>query len=114
LVRYEALGPDRYEAEEHELSVVGVRSGDRVMVGDRIVVTIDDVAILRRTVYARRVVPEAVLRGIEGSGRGKKRGKAKEAERSSRGRERSSRGGGRPSKGQAPKKSGPDKRRKRR
>jgi ribonuclease R len=62
LVRYEGLGPDRYEASEDELSVVGVRSGDTVSLGDKIVVTIDDVAVLRRTVYARRVPPDSAGR----------------------------------------------------
>ncbi|MFZ5895896.1 MAG: ribonuclease R family protein [Myxococcota bacterium] len=61
LVRFEAMGPDRYELSEDELSVVGSRSGDTIALGDRMVVVIEDVAILRRTVYARRVVPEAVL-----------------------------------------------------
>lgn len=59
LVRYEALGPDRYEVSDDELSAVGVRSGDKVSLGDRVVVEIEDVAILRRTVYARRIASEA-------------------------------------------------------
>jgi ribonuclease R len=62
LVRFEALGPDRYETSSDEISLVGSRSGDTISLGDRMVVTIDDVAVLRRTVYARRVVPEAVLK----------------------------------------------------
>ncbi|HTQ03765.1 MAG TPA: VacB/RNase II family 3'-5' exoribonuclease, partial [Polyangiaceae bacterium] len=61
LVRFEVLGPDRYETSSDEISLVGSRSGDTISLGDRMVVTIDDVAVLRRTVYARRVVPEAVL-----------------------------------------------------
>ncbi len=67
LVRYEALGPDRYEVSENELSAVGQRSGDTVSLGDRVQVEIEDVAILRRTVYARRVVPAAVLERIGAS-----------------------------------------------
>jgi ribonuclease R len=59
LVRYEALGPDRYEVSDDELSAVGVRSGDKVSLGDRVTVEIEDVAILRRTVYARRIAAEA-------------------------------------------------------
>lgn len=59
LVRYEALGPDRYEVSDDELSAVGVRSGDKVSLGDRVTVEIEDVAILRRTVYARRIASEA-------------------------------------------------------
>jgi ribonuclease R len=65
LVRYESMGPDRYEATEHELGVVGVRSGDQVMMGDRVLVTIEDVAILRRAVYARRIPPPEAFRGSE-------------------------------------------------
>jgi ribonuclease R len=65
LVRFEAMGPDRYETGDDEISVVGSRSGDIIALGDRMVVAIDDVAILRRTVYARRVVPEAILRKYE-------------------------------------------------
>jgi ribonuclease R len=61
LVRYEALGPDHYEASDDELHVVGLRSGDRLALGDRIVVEIEDVAVLRRTTYARRIPPESVL-----------------------------------------------------
>jgi ribonuclease R len=60
LVRYDALGPDHYEASEDQLSVVGLRSGDTLRLGDRIVVQIEDAAVLRRTVYARRVLPAGV------------------------------------------------------
>jgi ribonuclease R len=77
LVRYEALGPDYYEASENELSVVGTRSGDVIELGDRVLVEIEDVAVLRRAVYARRVPPEKALRGSErgrkGGGRGRGR-----------------------------------------
>lgn len=65
LVRFEALGPDRYEQGEDEISVVGARSGDTVSLGDRMLVTIEDVAVLRRAVYARRVIPEALLSKLE-------------------------------------------------
>ncbi|HEX6272577.1 MAG TPA: VacB/RNase II family 3'-5' exoribonuclease [Polyangiaceae bacterium] len=65
LVRFEGMGPDRYEVGDDEISVVGARSGDTIALGDRMVVAIEDVAILRRTVYARRVVPEAMLRKFE-------------------------------------------------
>jgi ribonuclease R len=61
LVRLEDLGQDRYEVDDEALRVVAVRSGDVVALGDRIAVEITDAAILRRTVYARRV-------GAEGGG----------------------------------------------
>lgn len=61
LVRFEVLGPDRYETSSDEISLVGSRSGDTISLGDRMLVSIEDVAVLRRTVYARRIVPEAVL-----------------------------------------------------
>src|SRR5262249_3895961 len=56
LVRYESLGPDHYRVDDAELGVVGERTGDRVDLGDRLTVTIEDVALQRRTVLARRVV----------------------------------------------------------
>jgi ribonuclease R len=67
LVRHESMGPDQYELSEDELSVVGVRSGDTISLGDRIAVVIEDVAILRRQTLARRVVPEAVLKALADS-----------------------------------------------
>jgi len=68
LVRFEGLGPDRYELSSDEISMVGSRSGDTISLGDRMLVTIEDVAVLRRSVYARRVVPEALLKEL-GTGR---------------------------------------------
>lgn len=61
LIRYESLGPDRYTASDDGLSVFGQRSGDRVALGDRLTLVIEDVALLRRTIYGRRVPPAAVL-----------------------------------------------------
>jgi len=65
LVKHESMGPDHYEMSDDELSVVGSRSGDTISLGDRLAVVIEDVAILRRQVLARRVVPEAVLQALE-------------------------------------------------
>jgi ribonuclease R len=65
LVRYEALGPDQYNLSEDELSAVGARSGDTISLGDRVLVTIEDVAILRRQTYGRRVPPEALLKQLK-------------------------------------------------
>ena len=55
LVRLEDLGGDRWEVDDDALRVVAPRSGDRVSLGDRMTVEITDAAILRRTVYAKRI-----------------------------------------------------------
>jgi ribonuclease R len=65
LVRYEAMGPDHYNLSDDELSAVGARSGDTISLGDRVLVTIEDVAILRRQTYGRRVPPEALLNQLK-------------------------------------------------
>ena len=44
------------EIDDERLRVIGTRSGDRIALGDRMRVTVDDVSVLRRTVYGRRVV----------------------------------------------------------
>ena len=56
LVRLESLGPDRYELSDNELSVVGLRSGDSISLGDRVRVVIEDVSVVRRQISARRLV----------------------------------------------------------
>lgn len=71
LVRFDAMGPDQYELDDDELSAVGVRSGDRVSLGDRVVVEIEDVAVLRRQTYARRIPPEGALNGANERRRGR-------------------------------------------
>ncbi len=76
LVRFESMGPDHYELSDDELSLVGVRSGDRISLGDRISVCIEDVAVLRRAVYARRIPPASVLEEFEAPVRGR-RGRGK-------------------------------------
>ena len=67
LVRLESLGPDRYELSDDDLSVVGLRSGDRVSLGDRLRVVVEDVSIVRRQVSARRLVVTQA-RGKRGRG----------------------------------------------
>lgn len=59
LVRMESLGSDSYDLDEHGLRLVAARSGERIAIGDKVRVQIEDVAILRRTVYARRLVGKA-------------------------------------------------------
>jgi ribonuclease R len=62
LVRLESLGADRYEVDEEKLRIIGARSGDRIALGDRMLLEIEDVSVLRRTVYGRRVVEAAARR----------------------------------------------------
>jgi ribonuclease R len=95
LVRAESLGPDRYELDDDSMRMVGVRSGDAIALGDAMEVVIEDVAILRRTVYGRRVGVEAALerpRGRNFGKRGTKGGRAEqgrgEAPRGEQGRAR--------------------------
>jgi len=59
------MGPDQYQLSDDELSVVGARSGDTISLGDRVLVTVEDVAILRRQTYGRRVPPEALLKQLK-------------------------------------------------
>ncbi|MFO0761881.1 MAG: ribonuclease R [Byssovorax sp.] len=58
LVRMESLGPDSYALDDEKLRIVGQRSGDQIALGDAMMVVIEDVSIIRRQVYGRRVVAE--------------------------------------------------------
>jgi ribonuclease R len=58
LVRMESLGPDSYALDEDGLRVIGQRGGDRIALGDAMLVQVEDVSILRRTVYGRRLVDQ--------------------------------------------------------
>ncbi len=60
LVRFEALGPDRYDPSDDGLRVEGQRSGERIALGDRMMLEIEDVALLRRTIYGRRLATGGV------------------------------------------------------
>jgi ribonuclease R len=85
LVRLESLGPDRYELDDERLRVIGARSGDRIALGDSMVVEISDVSVLRRTVYGRRIVDaDGSLSegGSEGGGRGDRPPKRRATKRS--------------------------------
>ncbi len=102
MVPYEELGPDRYELSDDELSVVGVRSGDEVSLGDTLLVEIEDVSILRRTVYGRRLLhgnPNEELmrprtrrgaRGQQRAGKGKPSSERSASDRQARGSRRGS------------------------
>lgn len=54
LIPFDDIGPDEYELDEQELGVFGSRSGEKLMLGDLVPLTITDVGIMRRTVYAKR------------------------------------------------------------
>src|SRR5262249_9787945 len=66
LVRMDALGPDAYEIDEEGLRVIGVRSGERIALGDRMLVVVEDVSVIRRTVYARRLIDAQTRRPRRG------------------------------------------------
>jgi ribonuclease R len=86
LVRYESMGPDRYVATDDGLSMVGQRSQDRITLGDRITLVIEDVGLARRTVFGRRVPPNRVIEAAgdlvagaaeEGAGEGRRRARGR-------------------------------------
>jgi len=54
LVKTEELGPD-FEIEDDGLMATSARTGQAIRLGDRLMVEVTDCAILRRTVYGRRV-----------------------------------------------------------
>ena len=76
LIRYEDLGGDRYELDDTGLRAVGERSGDAIQLGDKMLIEIADVSLLRRTVYGKRIGREPQLgKGRSPQGR-VKRGKS--------------------------------------
>jgi ribonuclease R len=75
LLRFEDMGPDRFELDDDGLRAVAQRSGETIQLGDKVTLDVIDVAILRRTVYGRRVVTEEDrkrARENKRTGRGKK------------------------------------------
>jgi ribonuclease R len=86
LVRSESLGSDRYDLDDDGMRMVGQRSGDVISLGDTMEVVIEDVAILRRSIYGRRIgVADAVQRP-RGMGRRDKKGGRAEMGRGGPGR----------------------------
>jgi ribonuclease R len=71
LIRLEDLGHDHWEVDDDTLRVVAARSGDVVALGDRLLVEVTDAAILRRTIYAKRVGGDTIDRR-KPAGRGTK------------------------------------------
>lgn len=68
LVRMDDLGPDQYALDDEGLRVIGLRSGDRISLGDPMLIEVEDVAILRRTVYGRRIHDPEERRTRKGDG----------------------------------------------
>jgi ribonuclease R len=58
LVRLESLGDDSYALDDAGLYIVAARSGERITFGDVMLVQIEDAAIMRRLVTAKRVLLE--------------------------------------------------------
>lgn len=55
LLRFESLGSEPFEVSDDELAVIGRRSGDRINLGDTLTIVIEDVSLLRRTIYGHRI-----------------------------------------------------------
>lgn len=83
MVKTEDLGFD-FVIEDDGLMATSKRSGDSIRLGDRIVVDISDVAILRRTVYAKRARGESGLFEEGERPRFKKRPEVRDRARNSR------------------------------
>ncbi|NUO50829.1 MAG: ribonuclease R [Polyangiaceae bacterium] len=83
LVRSEGLGQDAYQPDDDGLALVGTHTGDRVSLGDTMMVLVEDSSIPRRTVTGRRAsVPEreAHAPADDGGGRRNKRASKKRKE----------------------------------
>ncbi|MBI4951353.1 MAG: RNB domain-containing ribonuclease [Myxococcales bacterium] len=78
LVRMESLGTgtgaDEFEPDELGLALVGLRSGERIELGATLEIAIEDVSLVRRQVYARRIVAAGAHEA-----RGGRRGRGHEA-----------------------------------
>ncbi len=55
LIRFESLGKERFELSDNELFLVAPRSGDTIQLGDKLTLEIEEVSLLRRNVYGRRL-----------------------------------------------------------
>ena len=55
LVRSDTLGAGPYEPDEDGFALVNTRTGDRIDLGDVMLVQIEDTSLERRTTYARRI-----------------------------------------------------------
>jgi ribonuclease R len=73
MIRTEDMGGD-FEISDDGLEAISARSGDAIRLGDAVMVEIVDCAILRRTVYARRIASEGEIARTGGAPR-ERRGK---------------------------------------
>ncbi len=82
LVRAEGLGDDAYEADEDALAMIGTRSGERIELGDAMMIIVEDSSIAKRTVTGRRIrAPEHEDAGVPSDrGRRQKRASKKRKE----------------------------------
>jgi ribonuclease R len=62
-VRLDSIGTDSYELSDNELALVGQRSGDRVELGERLSVIVEEASILRRMTLGRRRIDKLTSRG---------------------------------------------------
>lgn len=60
LIRLESLGPDSYALSDDELALVGQHSGDRVELGQRLTIVVEEASIQRRMTLGRRIVGKGV------------------------------------------------------
>lgn len=55
LIRSESLGRERFELSDNELFLVAPRSGEHIQLGDKLSLEIEEVSLLRRATYGRRL-----------------------------------------------------------
>ncbi len=55
LLRIDSLGSDSYACDDEGLAIVGLRSGDRITIGDRVAVRLDDISLVRRQLLGTRL-----------------------------------------------------------
>ncbi|MDP9033848.1 MAG: ribonuclease R [Myxococcota bacterium] len=84
LIRLEDLGREHWQIDDDTLRVIAGRSGDVIALGDRLLVEIVDAAILRRTVYAKRVVGDRDHAGTRDADAAKRRADKQTLDRASR------------------------------
>ena len=87
MIRTDSMGADSYALDEDGLSMVATRSGDRIDLGDVVLLRVEEVSTERRTVYGRRILTaddEAAQSSTRADA--KKKAKKKDAPVSARGR----------------------------